>query len=95
VERDFVVVKHRRDAGGASRTAVRVVLPGSIALAGVALVIAGGSLSAIGAALIGAAILVAIANLLIRLATSSTADRDREAAARQRFTRTGRWPREP
>jgi drug/metabolite transporter (DMT)-like permease len=63
---------------------VRIVLPATIALAGVVLVVFGGdSGRGAGIVLIGVAALVALANVLIRLALQSERDREREQARRQ------------
>jgi hypothetical protein len=63
---------------------VRVVLPATIALAGVVLVIAGGdSGRGAGIVLIGVAALVVLANLFMRLALQSERDREREEARRR------------
>ena len=62
---------------------VRVVLPATIALAGVVLVIVGGdSGRGAGIVLIGVALLVVLANLFIRLGLQSERDREREEARR-------------
>jgi hypothetical protein len=62
---------------------VRVVLPATIALVGVALVIFGGdSGRGAGIVLIGVACLVVLANVLIRLGLQSERDREREEARR-------------
>ena len=75
--------------------AFRIGLPGAIALAGLALLIAGhGDVRAVGAALVGVAFLVVLANLYVRLSIASQRDRAREDEARREFTRTGRWPRD-
>jgi hypothetical protein len=63
---------------------VRIVLPATIALAGVVLVIVGGdSGRGAGIVLIGVAGLVVLANVLIRLGLQSERDRERERARRQ------------
>jgi hypothetical protein len=64
--------------------AVRWVLPAAIALAGVILIVASNSesIDALGVAFIGIAVLVVIANLLMRLGLSSERDREREQEAR-------------
>jgi hypothetical protein len=64
---------------------VRIGLPGAIALAGIVLIVIGhGDMSALGVVLVGVAILVVLANLLIRLSISSQRDREREQAERRR-----------
>jgi hypothetical protein len=63
---------------------VRIVLPATIALAGVVLVIVGGdSGRGAGIVLIGVAGLVVLANVLIRLGLQSERDREREQARRR------------
>lgn len=63
---------------------VRVALPATIALAGVALVIFGGDAArGAGIVLVGVAGLVVLANLFIRLGLQSQRDREREQARRQ------------
>jgi hypothetical protein len=74
--------------------AVRYWLPGAIALAGVVVALVGSSsaLDALGASLVGAALVVLLINLFIRLSIQSNRDRDREERARDYFDRHGRWP---
>ncbi len=75
--------------------AVRVLLPASIAAAGVVLLLVGGdNESGAGVALIGCAVMVVLLNLFLRLGVRDTADREREEAAREYFDRHGRWPDE-
>jgi hypothetical protein len=75
--------------------AVRVLLPASIAAAGVVLLLVGGeNESGAGVALIGCAVMVVLLNLFLRLGVRDTADREREEAAREYFARHGRWPGE-
>jgi hypothetical protein len=75
--------------------AVRVLLPASIAAAGVVLMLVGGdNESGAGVALIGCAVMVVLLNLFLRLGVRDTADREREEAAREYFDRHGRWPDE-
>jgi ABC-type transport system involved in cytochrome bd biosynthesis fused ATPase/permease subunit len=73
---------------------VRYGLPVLIAVAGIITIVAGtGSVAvAAGVALIGVAVLVIIINFLARLTVSSQDEREREARARDEFSRTGRWP---
>jgi len=77
------------------RGAVRYVLPGAIILTGLALTIAGTSDAVLGAGvtLVGVGLLVALLNLLMRLAIASGRDREREDEARRYFDRHGHWPR--
>ena len=71
---------------------VRVVLPAVIALAGVALLVAGGdSAQGAGVVLLGVALLVVLANLFVRLSLDSEREREEEARNRER----GVWPDEP
>lgn len=74
-------------------TFVRIWLPFSIAIAGVVLILSGDDAAAgAGIVLIGVSVLVVVANLMLRLSLSSERDREREEAARDAFSRTGRWP---
>ena len=75
---------------------VRIGLPAAIAAAGVVLIIEGATENEQGAgvALVGVAIVVLLLNLFLRLGVSDTRDREREEAARDEFSRTGRWPDE-
>jgi hypothetical protein len=74
--------------------AVRYWLPGAIALAGVVVALVGSSaaLDALGASLVGAALVVLLINLFIRLSIQSNRDREREDRAREYYDRHGRWP---
>jgi hypothetical protein len=74
--------------------AVRYWLPAAIALAGVVVALVGSSsaLDALGASLVGAALVVLLINLFIRLSIQSNRDREREDRARDYFDRHGRWP---
>ena len=49
-------------------------------------------LEAIGGLLLGCALLVLIALILLRLGPQSGVDREREARAREEFERSGEWP---
>jgi hypothetical protein len=73
---------------------VRIGLPTTIGLAGMGLMVFGNDATLLGAGLVlvGAALLVALTNALIRLAIRSERDREREAWARRYFDRHGRWP---
>jgi hypothetical protein len=74
---------------------VRIWLPAAIAVTGVVLVVIGGDAArGAGIVLVGIAVLVVLANLLIRLAIMSERDREREEQRRRFFTRRGRWPDE-
>ncbi|MHB1538752.1 MAG: hypothetical protein ACYCUM_13450 [Solirubrobacteraceae bacterium] len=69
---------------------VRILLPVALVVAG-ALLIAFSISLVVGVALIVLAFFSVLTNFLIRLAISSQDDRDQEAAARERYVRTGRW----
>ena len=85
---------HEADrAERAALISVRIVLPVAIALAGLILWLAAG-LSALGLTLVGIAVLVWLADWLVRLGIGSERDRDREEEAREEFTETGRWPQD-
>jgi hypothetical protein len=65
---------------------LRIGLPAAIFVAGVVLIIIGGDAPlGAGIVLIGVAGLVALANVLIRLAIQSERDREREAERRKRL----------
>jgi hypothetical protein len=74
--------------------AVRIGLPTTIGLAGVGLMVLGrdATLLSGGLVLVGVALLVALTNLLMRLAIRSQRDREREAWARRYFDHHGHWP---
>jgi divalent metal cation (Fe/Co/Zn/Cd) transporter len=79
--------------------ATRVWLPLAIAVAGVVLIVAGhgrasSPTAAAGVALIIAALIVWLLNLLMRLSIQSAGDREREERAREYFDEHGRWPDE-
>lgn len=69
---------------------LRVGLPLTVMIAGMIVLLLGAE--ALGGALIGVAVVVAILNTVIRLGFNSQDDRDREEHARRTYTRTGRWP---
>lgn len=84
-----------RDGGtSGGLLAVRYVLPAAIAAAGIVVQIVGSGPVADGlsASLIGAAALVVLLNLFMRLGLESNRDREREEEARRFFDRHGRWP---
>ena len=71
---------------------VRLGLPALIVLAGVVVAVAADAV--VGIAIVAAGVAVLVANWWMRLAIGSQSERDREAEARERFSRTGRWPDE-
>jgi hypothetical protein len=72
---------------------LRVGLPCGIAIAGLVLALLGGTTNIVlAAALLPAALVVALTDVFARLTISSQRDRDEEQAARENFSRTGRWP---
>jgi drug/metabolite transporter (DMT)-like permease len=76
-------------------TLVRIWLPAAIGLAGLVLIVVGDSVArAAGIVLIGVALLVVLANVLVRLGIQSERDREREQQSRRFFSRHGRWPDE-
>jgi drug/metabolite transporter (DMT)-like permease len=95
--------KPRFSLGRAILKATRIWLPLTIAAVGVALIVIGhgrysdlanrSSLdSAAGVSLLLVALIVWMVNWLFRLSLRSNLDREEEEAARDYFTRTGRWP---
>lgn len=74
--------------------AVRILFPILLVIAGAVLIASSASL-VVGVALIVLAFFTVLTNFLIRLAISSQEDRDREAAARERYVKTGRWSSPP
>ena len=74
-------------------TLVRIWLPVAIGVAGIALIALGDDTGrGAGIVLVGVALLVVLANLLIRLGIASERDREREERRRRSFSRSGRWP---
>jgi hypothetical protein len=72
---------------------VRVVLPVTTALVGLALIVFGGDVAqGAGIVLIGVAGLVALGNALMRLGLQSERDREREEERRRFFDEHGHWP---
>jgi hypothetical protein len=73
---------------------VRYGVPLLLAIAGVVLLVIGGDAPVgAGITLIGVGVIVLGWNAFARLSISSQDDREREEAAREEFSRTGRWPR--
>ncbi|MGA8354826.1 MAG: hypothetical protein WB698_11725 [Solirubrobacteraceae bacterium] len=70
---------------------LRVGLPGTLATAGLVLLLLG--LLPIGIVLIGTAIIAALVDFFARMTNESDLERGREEQARREFTSTGRWPR--
>jgi len=68
---------------------VRYGVPLVILVAGIVFLVGGDT--AFGIVLIGIAVLVELADLFARISISSQDDRDAEEAARERYSRTGRW----
>jgi hypothetical protein len=74
-------------------TLVRFWLPSAIGAAGAILLVVGDVVAkGAGIVLIGAALLVVLANVLMRLGLQSEQDRAREQENRRYFSRHGRWP---
>jgi drug/metabolite transporter (DMT)-like permease len=72
---------------------VRLVLPVATAFVGLVLIVLGGDIvRGAGVFLIGAACLVVLANVFIRLGLQSERDREREEERRRYFDEHGRWP---
>ncbi len=68
-------------------------LPVLLAAAGVVFLLLGGEYNGgIGVMLLGIALIVWIFNGMARLSVISRGDREREQAAREQYSRTGRWP---
>jgi hypothetical protein len=75
--------------------AVRYGVPTLLVVGGIVAILVFGDLGPpAGATLIAGAAFIAAIGLLARLSLSSEHDREREAAARGEFERTGRWPDE-
>lgn len=74
--------------------AVRIGAPGALLVAGLVLVFAFDSrgAEAAGYTLLGSSALLVLSIVIFRAGLASTADRDREEAARVFFDRHGRWP---
>jgi hypothetical protein len=71
-----------------------MVALGLIGLAGFVILAIHGSdlLEVIGGVLLGGVLLVITGLIVLRLGPQSQPDREREAAARDEFARTGEWP---
>lgn len=69
---------------------LRVGLPLALALAGLAIFLAGET--QLGLILLGAAGVSVIVDVYARQSIDSSADREREEQARRTFAETGRWP---
>jgi hypothetical protein len=72
---------------------VRYILPGVVVIAGVA-IMAMGSESDLegGASIVGAGLAIYLLNWLLRIGAAGEEEREAEDAAREHFTRHGRWP---
>jgi hypothetical protein len=75
--------------GLVGRITARIAIPLAILVAGIVLVLAGQP--DIGVGLFAIVPIVILVNLFARLSISSQADREREGAALDEFTRTGKW----
>ena len=77
-------------------TAVRFGLPLILAAVGLALILLGGD-AAVGAGvvIVGCAVLVSLANALVRFSVSELEDRARDQEARDFYSAHGRWPDDP
>jgi hypothetical protein len=77
--------------------AVRYVLPGVIALAGVIVLIFNRSINGLEgfAMFIGVAGSILLLNVLYRVGVTGDAERDREESARVYYDEHGRWPDDP
>ncbi len=74
--------------------ALRYVLPSVTVLVGVVIMLLGGETNVEGgASIVSAGLAVYFLNWLFRLGAAGDRERDTEAAAREYFTRHGRWPR--
>jgi high-affinity Fe2+/Pb2+ permease len=81
-------------------TATRVWLPLAIAIAGVVLIVIGGTgsghhsptVAAAGVALLIAAVIVWMINWMFRMSVQSNREREQEEQAREYFDRHGHWP---
>jgi hypothetical protein len=75
--------------------AVRYGVPAALVVAGVILLLIGGSgPTGVGVVLLGGAVIVFGLNSFLRWSIAEQADRDREEAAREHFRAHGRWPGE-
>ena len=77
-------------------TAIRFGLPALLVVLGVGLILLGDD-AAIGAGVViaGCAVLVSMANLLVRFSVSEMKDRTRDQDARDFYGAHGHWPDEP
>lgn len=72
---------------------VRYVLPGGIVVAGIVVMSLGGEAELEGGAgIVGAGLAVFFLNWLVRLGAKGEREREAEDAAREYFSRHGRWP---
>ncbi len=72
---------------------IRYVLPVTVTVAGLAVMALGGEIDLEGGAgIVGAGLAIFFLNWLFRAGASSDREREREAAAREYFSKHGRWP---
>jgi hypothetical protein len=72
---------------------IRYVLPGVVVLGGLVVMALGGESDLEGGAgIVSAGLAILFLNWLFRMGVSGELQRDREDAAREHFTRHGRWP---
>ena len=73
--------------------AIRIGVPAALIVAGLILFMIGGRRAdAAGYTLLGSSALLVLSMVIFRAGLSSTADRDREEAARVFYDEHGRWP---
>lgn len=84
---------HRRSSQPLGVAIVRKWLPVALVIAALIVLLVGPRGLAPG--LLATAMFVIVADWIIRFAISSQYDRDEEASARRRFSRSGHWPDEP
>jgi hypothetical protein len=75
---------------------IRYGVPAVMAAAGTVLYVVGDTfVGAMGLTLIGSAVLVFLAGMLVRFSIDEMADRDRDQEARDHYAEHGRWPGDP
>jgi len=76
-------------------TVFRFAVPAVLVVAGaICLIIGGDVLTPIGIGVAGAAAVVAMSTVFLRIGLAEERDRAQEDAAREHYARTGRWPDE-